>query len=399
MRTTGRTPSSCGRTSKGGRTVPRRILALETSCDETAAAVVEDGERVLANVVASQIDRHRAFGGVVPEIAARMHVEAVIAVVDEALRRAGVPLSAIDAVAVTHGPGLVGSLLVGVQVAKGLAFARDVPLIAVHHLAGHIYANRFVRPLRFPLVALVVSGGHTEIVYMPEDGAFVPLGGTLDDAVGEAYDKIGRLLGLPYPAGPHLDRLAQEGTPRFLLPSPRPREGGRYALSFSGLKTHLRRLLEEAEARGETLPAADVAASFQQAVVAALREVAAEALRETGARQLVLAGGVAANRDLRAALRALAEEADVEFVVPPPELCTDNAAMIGAYADVLYVHGVFADWSLGAAADLPLAAASLPGRPTIREAPPGPTRKAAAVIPRFSTEPVDVGDNPGITRG
>lgn len=350
----------------------RRILALETSCDETSAAVVEDGRKVLANVISSQIARHQAFGGVVPEIAARAHVEAVVPVVETALREAGVTLRDIDAVAVTHGPGLVGSLMIGVMFAKALAFARDLPLLAVHHIAGHIYANQLVRPLAFPLVALVVSGGHTELVAMPAHGEFVPLGGTRDDAVGEAYDKVGRLLGLPYPAGPHVDRLAQAGVPRYAFPSVRLRrrdgdvrgeDDTRYALSFSGLKTHVRQFLDRARERGEAVAREDVAASFQQAVVSALVEVAMEAVRETQAVQLVLAGGVAANGALRRALRAASEAAGIEFVMPPIEYCTDNAAMIGAYADVLYTRGVWADASLGAVADFPLRAASLSVQP------------------------------------
>ncbi|PTQ56213.1 MAG: TsaD/Kae1/Qri7 protein, required for threonylcarbamoyladenosine t(6)A37 formation in tRNA [Candidatus Carbobacillus altaicus] len=337
----------------------RTILAIETSCDDTAAAVVEDGTRVLSSVRKSQIARHAVFGGVVPEIASREHVSMIIPVVDTALRKAGVASRELNAVAVTYAPGLIGSLLVGVMFAKGLALALNLPLIAVHHLAGHIYANQLVRPLAFPAVALVVSGGHTELVAVRGHGVFEVLGRTLDDAVGEAYDKVGRLLDLPYPAGPHIDRLAQSGIPRFDFP--RARTESPLMMSFSGLKTHVMHFVQKyrRDYPGQSLPVQDIAASFQSSVVDVLVDRTTRALGAVGARQLLLAGGVAANSALRRALAVRAKELGVDFVVPPVEYCTDNAAMIAAYADVLYQAGRFADLSFSPHATLDLTQVSL----------------------------------------
>lgn len=322
--------------SDGGNTrdhqkKPVRILAIETSCDETSVAIVENGRRMLANVVSSQVDIHEKYGGVVPEIASRKHVETITVMLEEALQQADMSLDEISAVAVTQGPGLVGSLLVGVVAAKALALALDVPLIGTHHIAGHIYANELVQPLEYPLVALVVSGGHTELIHMPARGDFRIIGQTRDDAVGEAYDKVARALGLPYPGGPHIDRLAQMTDDPLELPRAWLEQDS-YDFSFSGLKSAVLNVLNQTKMRGEVIPPARVARGFQESVCDVLAEKAMRAVREFGARQLVLAGGVAANRGLRTVLAERCAQAGVQLVVPPIELCTDNAAMIGAAA-------------------------------------------------------------------
>ncbi|MCJ7841382.1 tRNA (adenosine(37)-N6)-threonylcarbamoyltransferase complex transferase subunit TsaD [Lederbergia sp. NSJ-179] len=315
------------------------ILGIETSCDETAAAVIKNGKEILSNVVASQIESHKRFGGVVPELASRHHVEQITIVIEEALREAGVPLTELDGIAVTEGPGLVGALLVGVNAAKALAFAHNIPLIPVHHIAGHIYANRLIAELKFPLLALVVSGGHTELVYMEKHGSFQVIGETLDDAAGEAYDKVARTLKLPYPGGPHIDRLAQEGNPVIDLPRAWLEEGS-YDFSFSGLKSAVINTLHNAEQRGETIAREDLAASFQASVVEVLTQKTLRAAKEFQVHQVLLAGGVAANHGLRTALQeAFCILPEVELVIPPLKLCTDNAAMIAAAGTVLFEQG------------------------------------------------------------
>lgn len=331
----------------------RLLLGIETSCDETAAAVVADGRRILSNVVASQMALHQPFGGVVPEVASRRHVEQVSWVVKEALQQAGVDRRDLSAVAVTAGPGLVGALLVGVAAAKALSLAWQIPLVAVHHIAGHIYANRLVGEMMFPLLALVVSGGHTELILMREHSRYEVIGQTRDDAVGEAYDKVARFLGLPYPGGAELDRLAQLGQP--VIPLPRAwLEPGSYDFSFSGLKSAVIQAVTRAEQAGETWRLEDVAASFQAAVVDVLVEKTVQAAQAYHVRQLLLAGGVAANRGLRQALKKRCDELGIPLVVPPLSLCTDNAAMIAAAGDVLFEQGVFAGMDLNAVADLEL---------------------------------------------
>lgn len=332
---------------------PVHILAIETSCDETSAAVIRDGNQILSNKISSQVEIHRRFGGVVPEVASRRHVENITLMLEEALDEAKVSLDDISAVAVTYGPGLVGALLVGVAAAKSICFARGIPLIGVHHIAGHIYANRLVEPLQFPLLALVVSGGHTELVLMERDYDFQVLGQTRDDAVGEAYDKVARSLNLPYPGGPHIDRLAQQGEvtidfPRAWL------EDGSYDFSFSGLKSAVINTLHNAEQRGETLRTEDVAASFQESVIDVLVEKTIRAATEHHVRQILLAGGVAANRGLRGRLQQRAQKEGIPLLIPPLELCTDNAAMIGAAAHVLYERGIFAEMDLNAVPGLSL---------------------------------------------
>lgn len=333
---------------------PVFILGIETSCDETSASVVQDGRIVLSNVIASQADIHKRFGGVVPEVASRRHVETITLTIEEALREAGKTLSDIQAIAVTYGPGLVGALLVGVAAAKAISYARGIPLIGVHHIAGHIYANRLVTELAFPLIALVVSGGHTELVWMKEHGHYEILGETRDDAAGEAYDKVARALQLPYPGGPHIDRLAHEGT-AAAIPLPRAwLEPGSYDFSFSGLKSAVLNTLHNASQRGETINPADVAASFQDSVTEVLVEKTTRAVKEFGAQQVLLAGGVAANRGLRERLAKRCQEEGIPLVIPPLSLCTDNAAMIAAAGYISYQKGKFASLDLNGVPGLPL---------------------------------------------
>ncbi|RKN82207.1 tRNA (adenosine(37)-N6)-threonylcarbamoyltransferase complex transferase subunit TsaD [Paenibacillus ginsengarvi] len=323
------------------------ILAVETSCDETSVAVVRDGTEILANVVSSQIDTHKRYGGVVPEIASRKHVESVTLMLEEAVRAAGIRLSDLSAIAVTQGPGLVGALLVGVVAAKTLACALQIPLIGVHHIAGHIYANRLVHRLDYPLVALVVSGGHTELVHVPAPGVFRIIGQTRDDAAGEAYDKVARAMGLPYPGGPHVDRLALEADEA--VPMPRAwLEPESYDFSFSGLKSAVLAAINQAKMRGDVLHPASLSKGFQDSVVDVLVEKAIRASKAYGAKQLLLAGGVAANKGLREALAARCEQEKLALLVPPLSLCTDNAAMIAAAA--------FLKWEAGELSELDLKA-------------------------------------------
>lgn len=332
-----------------------KILAIETSCDETSAAVIEDGKKILSNVVASQIKSHQRFGGVVPEIASRHHVEQMTIIIEAAMKEAAVTYEDLDAVAVTEGPGLVGALLIGVNAAKAIAFAHNLPLIPVNHIAGHIYASQLVQPLKFPLLSLVVSGGHTELVYMEENGKYEVIGETRDDAAGEAYDKIGRVLGVPYPGGKHIDEMAHKGKDTFHFPRAMLQEDN-YDFSFSGLKSAFINTVHNAKQKGEELVDVDLAASFQAAVVEVLVEKTIRAAKEKAVKQIVLAGGVAANKGLREALTEAVEErlTDVELLIPPLSLCGDNAAMIGACAFVTATEKVEADWALNAQPGLSL---------------------------------------------
>lgn len=325
------------------------ILAIETSCDETSVAVVENGERMLSNIVASQIKSHMRFGGVVPEIASRHHVEQITQCIEEAMEEASVSYKDLSAVAVTYGPGLVGALLIGVNAAKALAYAHDLPLIAVNHMAGHIYANRLIQPLVFPLLALVVSGGHTELVYMEKDGDFKIIGETRDDAAGEAYDKIGRVLGLPYPGGKRIDEMAHQGKDSYHFPRAMLKEDN-YDFSFSGLKSAFINVVHNAAQKNEEVDKNDLAASFQASVIEVLVKKTMRAAKELGVKQLVLAGGVAANQGLREELITTMKQElpDVELLIPPLSLCGDNAAMIGAAAYVEYNRQQFAGYDLNA---------------------------------------------------
>ena len=324
------------------------IMGIETSCDETSVSIVKNGREIVSNIVSSQIESHKRFGGVVPEIASRHHVEQITIVLEEAMKEAGVSYDDLDAVAVTEGPGLVGALLIGVNAAKTVAFAHGIPLVGVHHIAGHLYANRLVKEMEFPLLALVVSGGHTELVYMKEHGHFEVIGETRDDAAGEAYDKVARTLSMPYPGGPHIDRLAANGEATIDLPRAWL-EDGSYDFSFSGLKSAVINTVHNAEQRGETIKPEDLAASFQESVVDVLVTKTLHAVKEYPVKQVLLAGGVAANKGLRAALTAaFSEVPDVELIIPPLSLCGDNAAMIAAAGSIVFEKGQRAGLALNA---------------------------------------------------
>ena len=316
------------------------ILAIETSCDETAAAIMRGGRELLSSVVASQVDFHARFGGVVPEIASRKHTEAIVGVVDEALEQAGLTMGDLDAIAVTFGPGLVGALVVGLAYAKGLSFATGLPLVGVNHLEGHIFAAVLADPaVRPPLVALVVSGGHTSLVHVPDWGVYRTMGETLDDAAGEAFDKVAKVLGLGYPGGPVISQLAAEGDPAAIAFPRAMLHSGDYRFSLSGLKTAVINYIRHEHEAGRTLNVPDLAASFQAAVIDVQVAKALRAVEETGVRRFVIAGGVAANPALREALTQAMEERGVAVTVPPVTLCTDNAAMIAAAAHFRYLRG------------------------------------------------------------
>jgi N6-L-threonylcarbamoyladenine synthase len=323
-----------------------RILAIETSCDETGVAVISGGRRIQANQVATQIALHAETGGIVPEVAARQQLRWIVPTVQAALEEARVGWEDLDAVAVTYGPGLIGSLLVGVNVAKALAAARGLPLVGVNHIEGHIYANWLTdasdtQPLppepEFPLLCLVVSGGHTQLVLMEDHGRYLLLGQTVDDAAGEAFDKVGRLLGLPYPGGPAISKAAEGASPATRFP--RARTEGPYDFSFSGLKTAVLREVEGYRERGQPIPVDGLAAGFEEAVVDALATKTVAAALDRGVAAVALGGGVAANRALRGALRERLEAEGIPLLVPPPAWCTDNGAMIGAAAGFRFAAG------------------------------------------------------------
>lgn len=323
----------------------RLILAIETSCDETSVAVLQGEAELLSNVIASQIASHQRFGGVVPEVASRHHVEVITACIEEALLEAGVTAQDLSAVAVTYGPGLVGALLVGLSAAKAFAWANGLPLIPVNHMAGHLMAARAVKELEFPLLALLVSGGHTELVYVSEAGDYKIVGETRDDAVGEAYDKVGRVMGLPYPAGRVIDELAHQGQDVYDFPRAMIKEDN-LEFSFSGLKSAFINLYHNAQQKGENLSNEDLAASFQACVLDILMAKTKKALERYPVKTLVVAGGVAANQGLRE--RLAAEITDVDVIIPPLRLCGDNAGMIALAAVSEYNKGNLAAWDLNA---------------------------------------------------
>lgn len=320
------------------------ILAIESSCDETSIAIIKNGHKEISNIVLSQMDTHSNYGGVVPEIASRMHIENITIVLEQALRDANLTMEDIDAIAVTYGPGLVGSLLIGLQAAKTLAYVYNKPLVPVHHIAGHIYANNLEKSMEFPLIALVISGGHTELVYMKEDYSFEVIGSTLDDAVGEAYDKVARVMNLSYPGGPKVDKLAHEGTDTYDLPL--PLDDDSYNFSFSGIKSAVINLRHNEEQRGNELNLPNLATSFQNRVVEILTKKTMKALKEYKVKNLIIAGGVSANKGIRERFSELCLEENINLTIPKLEYCTDNAAMIGAAGYYAYKLGRRADLDL-----------------------------------------------------
>jgi len=331
------------------------ILAIESSCDETAAAVVVNGRQVLSNVISSQIDIHTLYGGVVPEIASRKHTERINQVIRQALEGAGKDLKDMDAIGVTYGPGLVGPLLIGVSEAKALSFAAGIPLIGVHHIEGHICANYIAAPdLEPPFVCLVVSGGHTHLVLVRDYGSYEILGRTQDDAAGEAFDKVAREIGLGYPGGPKIDRVSREGDPEAIRFPRGKASGSRYDFSFSGMKSAVLNYLNTAKMKGQEVSVPDVAASFQAAVVDVLVSHAEWAMEEYALDRFALAGGVASNSALRAAMADACQRHGAAFYCPPPVLCTDNAAMIGAAAYYDYIGGIRSGFDLNAVPNLRL---------------------------------------------
>ena len=331
------------------------ILAIESSCDETAASVVRNGREVLSNIISSQIELHTLYGGVVPEIASRKHIEKINQVIEESLRDANVTLDEITAIAVTYGPGLVGALLVGVSTAKAISFAADKPLIGVHHIEGHISAN-FIenKELEPPFACLVVSGGHTHLVLVKDYGVYEILGYTRDDAAGEAFDKVARAIGLGYPGGPKIDKLSKEGNPEAIK-FPRAKvDGSSYDFSFSGLKSAVLNYLNSCEMKGIEVNKADVAASFQKAVIDVLVEHSLNAVKEYGFKRFAIAGGVASNSSLRIAFTMACKKQNIKFYYPSPIFCTDNAAMIGVAGYYEYIKGTRSGYDLNAIPNLKL---------------------------------------------
>ena len=331
------------------------ILAIESSCDETAASVVKNGRTILSNVISSQIELHKLYGGVVPEIASRKHIEKINQVIEQALADAGVTLEDLDAVGVTYGPGLVGALLVGVAEAKAISYAKKLPLVGVHHIEGHVSANYIEHPdLEPPFLCLIVSGGHTHLVIVKDYGEFEILGRTRDDAAGEAFDKVARAIGLGYPGGPKIDKVSDEGNPEAIEFPKGKIEGAPYDFSFSGVKSAVLNYLNQAKMRGQEVNAADLAASFQKAVIEVLVEHTMQAAKDYQMEKVAVAGGVASNRHLRQAMKDACERNGCLFYHPSPIFCTDNAAMIGVAAYYEYQKGTRHGWDLNAIPNLKL---------------------------------------------
>ena len=320
------------------------ILGIESSCDETSASIVKNGTTEIATVISSQIDIHKSYGGVVPEIASQEHVKNITIVLEECLEKANMTMEQVDAIAITYGPGLIGSLLVGLEAAKTLSFIYNKPLIPVHHIAGHIYANSLVKELEFPLLAVVVSGGHTELIEMPKHYRFNKLGGTLDDAIGECYDKVARVIGLEYPGGPKIDKLATIGKSTYKLPVPLKDDS--YNFSFSGLKSAVINLVHNEEQRGVEINKEDLATSFQTVAIEAITSKVRKAIMDKNIKTVIVAGGVAANQGLRKAMEKLTEELHVNLLIPPMKYCTDNATMVAAAGYYAYLDGRRADLTL-----------------------------------------------------
>ena len=324
------------------------ILGIESSCDETSMSIVKNGSEEIATVVLSQIDIHKNYGGVVPEIASRNHIENITIVLEELLTKSKMNINDITAIAVTYGPGLIGSLLIGVQAAKTISLVTGKPLIPVHHIAGHIYANNLEKKLEFPLIALVVSGGHTELIYMKEDYSFTKIGGTLDDAVGECYDKVAKVIGLEYPGGPKVDKLAHIGTPNYDLPL--PLNDKTYNFSFSGIKSAVINLVHNEEQRNNKINKENLCATFQNNVVEVIVKKTMHALKEYNVNNLIVAGGVSANTGLRERLEKECQINNINLSIPRINYCTDNAAMIAAAGYFAYKKNIFADQTLNAVA-------------------------------------------------
>lgn len=320
------------------------ILGIESSCDETSASIVKNGRVDISTVISSQIDVHKNYGGVVPEIASRHHVKNITIVIEECLTKANMTMDDIDAIAITYGPGLIGSLLVGLEAAKTLAFVHNKPLIPVHHIAGHIYANSLEKEMSFPLIALVVSGGHTELILMEDHYKFEKLGGTLDDAIGECYDKVARVINLEYPGGPKVDKLAHIGKPSYKLPV--PLQDNSYNFSFSGLKSAVINLNHKFVQNGEEINKEDLAASFQHVAIESIISKTKKALVDNNIKNLIVAGGVAANQGLREEVEKLQKELNLNVTIPSMKYCTDNATMIAAAGYYAYKLGRRADLSL-----------------------------------------------------
>lgn len=328
------------------------ILGIESSCDETSVSIVKNGVEDISTIVLSQMDTHANYGGVVPEIASRMHVENITLVIEECLEKANMTMDDITAIAVTYGPGLIGSLLVGVVAAQTLSYVYNKPLVPVHHIAGHIYANNLTKKMEFPLISLVVSGGHTELIYMKDNYDFMRIGGTLDDAVGEAYDKVARVIELPYPGGPLVDKLSYEGKDTYDLPL--PLDDDSYNFSFSGLKSAVINLVHNEKQRGNEIRKADLACSYQNRVVEILSKKTIRAIKDYNVKNLIVAGGVAANSGIRNKLEELCKENDVNLTIPKLKYCTDNATMIASAGYYAYNLGRRADINLKAMANTKL---------------------------------------------
>lgn len=320
------------------------ILGIESSCDETSASIVKNGTEEISTVISSQIDIHKNFGGVVPEIASRQHVQNITIVLEECMKKANMTMDNIDAIAITYGPGLIGSLLIGLEAAKTLAFIHNKPLIPVHHIAGHIYANSLVKELEFPLLALVVSGGHTELIKMNDHYQFEKLGGTLDDAIGECYDKVARVIGLEYPGGPKIDKLAKLGSHTYKLPIPLKDDS--YNFSFSGLKSAVINLAHNEKQKGKEINKEDLAASFQDVATDSIIIKTKKALEDKHLNHLIVAGGVAANQALKEKIERLGKELNIDVSIPPLSYCTDNATMIASAGYYAYKLGRRADYYL-----------------------------------------------------